>query len=194
MWACEATVVPKIHEFLLRVLPWPGDDLPGYCNTHVMGTGSDGKKFWSGTPCRDVDQFLQAVHSVLAWRTPPDVYMCMSRQAHTKPANKDGKLRAAKSKENALAFKGIYMDVDLGKPPKPDGSPSSYKSVQDAVVAVREFCKAIKIPIPTAIVGSGGGIHVHWISDRQLTPQEWQPYADGLKQRRSNTGCCSMPA
>jgi hypothetical protein len=44
---------PNTREFLLRVLPWPkdGDERLGYCNTHVMGTGSDGKKFWSGTPC-----------------------------------------------------------------------------------------------------------------------------------------------
>jgi hypothetical protein len=31
-------------------------------------------------------------------------------------------------------------------------------------------------------VFSGGGIHIYWINKDPLTPQEWYPYADGLKQ------------
>src|SRR6202011_2572331 len=35
---------------------------------------------------------------------------------------------------------------------------------------------------PSAIVFSGGGIHVYWISKDALSPAEWQPYASGLKK------------
>lgn len=81
--APSAPTSATTREFLLRVLPFPSDDELGYINLHVMGTGSDGKKFWSGVPTRDVDQFLQQVHKALTRRVPPDIYMCLSRQAKT---------------------------------------------------------------------------------------------------------------
>jgi len=37
-----------------------------------------------------------------------------------------------------------------------------------------------KLPEPSAVVMSGGGLHVYWISDKPLTRDEWQPYASGL--------------
>lgn len=174
------------RQFLLRVLPWPSDDDKGFINVHVMGTGSDGKKFWSGTPTRDVDQFLKAVHGALQWRTPPDVYMCMSRQAQSREVN--GKIRAAKHATDALALKSIFLDIDVGKPPKDDGTPTAYQSIADALDAVQTFCLATTLPFPTALVASGGGLHAHWISQKSLTPDEWRPYALGLKQAALNHG------
>ena len=32
------------------------------------------------------------------------------------------------------------------------------------------------------IVKSGGGIHCYWVFDQDLTPNEWQPLADRLKE------------
>ena len=51
---------PDVRQFLSRVLPWPGDDTPGYVNVHVMGK-KDNRPIWSGKPTRNVDQFLQEV-------------------------------------------------------------------------------------------------------------------------------------
>jgi len=167
-------VSTNIREFLLRVLPWPSDDEPGYCNVHAMMTMPDGKKPWTGTPTRDVDTFLQEVHRMLGWRTPPDIYCCMSRQAETKPGQ-DGKVRAAKSQDQALALKSIYLDIDVKDPPR------GYASVGEVIAALNAFCTQYKLPHPTALVMSGGGVHAHWISNRALTPDEWLPYADGLK-------------
>jgi hypothetical protein len=174
------SVTPR--EFLARVLPWPGDDQPGYINMHVMGTGSDGKTFWTGSPTRDVEQFQQVVCQALTWRTPPDIYMCMSRQARTKENTKDGKVRAAKSHDQALALKSIFLDIDV-KPP-----PHGYATLPDALDALKLFCATMRLPQPTALVMSGGGLHAHWISDRALTPAEWQSYANGLKQAAMNFG------
>ena len=35
-------------------------------------------------------------------------------------------------------------------------------------------------PYPTAIIDSGNGFHVYWISDKALSPKEWLAYAKGL--------------
>ena len=163
------------RDFLIRVLPWPSDDDQGFCNVQAMCHMPDGSKPWTGWPTRDVDQFLQHVHTYLGWRNPPDIYMCLSRQAKTKPADKQGKIHAAKSQADALALKAIWWDVDVGKQ---DG----YATVGAAVDAVTAVCAAEGLPKPTAWVASGGGLHVYWISDRALTPAEWRPYAEGLKE------------
>jgi hypothetical protein len=171
----NAAVAPTsvtTREFLARVLPWPSDDKPGFINMHAMLTTPDGKKPWTGTPTRDIDQFLRVVHAALAWRAPTDVYMCMSRQAKTRPG-KDGKERAAKHQDDALALKSIFLDIDV--------KPKAYNTVGEAADALEAFCAKYNLPGPTAYVKSGGGVHVYWISNRELTPAEWQPYADGLK-------------
>jgi hypothetical protein len=46
---------------------------------------------------------------------------------------------------------------------------------------LRTFYRAIAMPTPSAIVLSGGGLHVYWSSRRPLTPEEWRPLAEGLK-------------
>jgi AAA domain len=37
------------------------------------------------------------------------------------------------------------------------------------------------MPLPTAWVDSGGGLHVYWISGTPIPEPEWRAYADGLK-------------
>lgn len=160
----------NIRDFLLRVLPWPGDDLPGFLNVHVQGK-IDGKSFWSGAPTRNVDQFLQAVYTYRSWPTPPDIYFCLSRQSHVKTIG--DRQKAAKSQQNALALKAIWLDVDV--------KPKAFQTIAEALDAVKEFYTKNSLPKPSAYVASGGGLHVYWISDRALAPQEWQPYAEGLK-------------
>jgi hypothetical protein len=164
----------SIREFLLRCLPWPSDDTQGFINMHAMLTMPGGKKPWTGTPTRDVDQFLAAVHTALGWRTPPDIYFCLSRQAETKTIA-DGKVRAAKSQVNALAVKSVWLDIDIKDPPK------GYRTLGEVIAALNAFCAHYKLPHPTALVMSGGGVHAYWFSNRPLTPAEWLPYADGLK-------------
>jgi hypothetical protein len=167
---------PNPKEFLQRVLPWPEADEPGFINMHAMANGSNGQQFLTGSPTKNVDQFLQEVHKALRWRNSPDIYMCLSRQAQTKPADPKGRIRAAKSQEQALGLKSIYLDIDVKAPPK------GYATTTEAANALFAFCAAVPLPMPSAVIASGsGGLHVYWISDRMLTPDEWQPYAEGLK-------------
>jgi hypothetical protein len=137
-----------------------------------MGTGSDGKTFWTGTPTRDVEQFLSNVFRYLGWRSVPDVYMCLSRQRDHK-TNAKGEIRAAKSQASALALKSIWLDLDI--------KPKAFTTLPEALKATADFVAKYGLPPPSALVMSGGGLHVYWISDRALTPQEWFPYAEGLK-------------
>jgi DNA primase catalytic subunit len=57
------------------------------------------------------------------------------------------------------------------------------------------FYRAVGLPEPSAVVFSGGGLHVYWTSKTALTPDEWRPLAEGLKNAalkhglRCDAGC-----
>ena len=165
----------NIREFLLRVLPWPSDDEPGYINLHAQ-MHINGKTPWTGYPLRDVDNFLQQVYTCLSWKTPPDLYYCMSRQGLYRE-HQDGRNLAARSQDQALALKAVYLDLDVKE--------KGYSSVSDAVNAITKFCESVPLPTPSAYVASGGGLHVYWISQNPLSPMDWEPYANGLKNAAS---------
>jgi hypothetical protein len=129
--------ISNVGDFLTRVLPWPKADEPGYVNVHVCGTAQDGKKFWSGTPTRTLDEFLDAAYGARSWKSPPDIYMCLSRQGETRLVN--GKVRAAKSQEHALAFKSIWLDIDVGKP-------DAYPTINDAHTGLQKFLRCERRP------------------------------------------------
>jgi len=160
------------RDFLLRILPWPPDDEPGYINVHAQCHMPDGKTPWTGLPTRDIDQFFQVVQKYLGWQSKPDLYYCMSRQGKTATSTK-GETRAAKSQQEALALKSLYIDLDVKE--------GGYGNQKEALADLSDFCTQAKIPFPTACVSSGWGIHIYWCSSRALSPGEWRPYAEGLK-------------
>lgn len=166
-------------EFLRRLLPWPQDDQRGYINVHFAGKAEDGHPWMSGKPTTSPQQFLETVHGVMRWNIPTDIYFCLTRQEHTK-TNKAGKIVAAKSHEGAMAAKALWLDMDVGKVDK-GGYPTAYSTRDEAATAVEAFRVSVGLPPVSAMVASGGGLHVYWISDRELDPEEWQVYANGLK-------------
>ena len=55
---------------------------------------------------------------------------------------------------NVKQLRSLFIDLDCGA-----GKP--YTTQQEALVALREFCKTVRLPKPT-VVNSGGGIHAYW--------------------------------
>ncbi len=173
----------NVADFLRRVLPWPKDGEPGFINLHwlIPAPRDPNKLIWIGKPTRTIEEFLSLLEWVLSRPTTRDVYFCLSLQAHTKK-NGSGNLTAVRNKENALLLKAIWLDIDVKPPPK------GYATPEEALDALAEFVKANGLPPPSALVGSGGGLHVYWFSDKPLTPDEWRPYANGLKAAAINFG------
>ena len=110
-----------------------------------------------------------------------DIYFCLSLQSQV-GEEKDNTFGARRKKENAVAIKAIYLDVDVKE------GQSGYADIVSAVKAVNAFTADAKLPSYTALVGSGGGLHVYWISDRALTMHEWEPYAEGLRHLAESHG------
>lgn len=170
----------NIMTFLNRVLPWPGDDEKGFVNIHYAGKFEDGRPWMTGRPTRTPQEFMQYTQEMNTWTNPVDIYFCLSRQSETKPRERDGKIMAVKMQQFALALKAIWLDVDAGKMNE-DGTPKGYRTLAEARTGVANLCENAGLPSPSAVVGSGGGLHVYWISKVELKPAEWQFWADALK-------------
>jgi hypothetical protein len=105
-----------------------------------------------------------------------DVWFCTSLQAQTQlKTGRDGKRREVglRNVANTLGCKAIFLDVDV----KPEG----YATKEDALKAIAAVCKYWKLPMPSALVHSGNGIHCYWISNRVMPLDEWRWYAERLR-------------
>jgi hypothetical protein len=184
----------EIAQFIARVVPWPeNSEAPGYINLHwTFWDGDDPPKNppWGGIATKTAKEFMKALDWVRAQKRTRDIYFCLSLQSQRR-TNKRGRVVAARSQKNALALKAIWLDIDV------KDSPSGYATLGEAIDALTTFRKAVKLPPPSALVFSGGGLHVYWISDRPLGPAEWRKYAEGLKAAAIKFGlkcdtCCTV--
>lgn len=76
--------------------------------------------------------------------------------------------------KNVECIKTLFLDLDCGEG-------KSYATQHEAIKALQEFCRALKVPKPSIIVNSGFGVHTYWVLDRSYTRDEWLPVADRFK-------------
>lgn len=149
-----------VRGFLTTVVAW---DSGGYVTVHWYRR--DHEK-WFGRSHRNIDDVLTTVND-LESKDLYDVYFCLSTQSEN---------RGSRSRRNAVALRSLWFDFDVGT-----NDPKKYPTIRAAFEALINFCKLLEIPNPSFVVKSGGGLHAYWSSDRDLTVDEWQPYADLLK-------------
>ena len=126
-----------------------------------------------GRPNTKVEDFLR----IAQWGTTKpdvvkDIYFCLSSQSAVGPTY-NGHATAVRNKKNVIALKAIWLDVDVK-------AEKGYSTLDEARAALEQFIAAAKLPPASAVVLSGRGVHVYWISDRPLSQSQWQPYAEGL--------------
>ena len=135
------------------------------------------KHFISGWPYRAVDTFVWRAGWVVNAAADKfhDVWLCTSLQAK-QDLNKKGKPRARKSSSGRS-----QAQVDLGRHRRQGRRSKVYDTPEEAWTAFSAARKRLNLPRPSAVVRSGGGLQVWWISKTALLPHEWAPYAQGLK-------------
>jgi hypothetical protein len=167
------------RDFLSQVIAWPGPHEPGYVNLHysmVNPRDNRGPLLKGlGWPFFDVGKFVARAAWFAGTNQFKDVWFCTSLQSAMKK-NTKGKPKAVRFAANALKVKAIWIDIDVDP-----NDPEKYPTIEEALKAILLFQRTVGLPEPSAIVKSGGGLHVYWISDVALTPDDWKPYAHGLK-------------
>lgn len=167
-----------VSAFMAQVVAWPGVPTdPGYVNLHysmVDKRNPGGKKIVTGWPTRDVGSFIQKAAWALSTNYIKDLWFCTSLQGQA-GKNSKGNPKALRGAALAVSQKSLWIDMDVGPDPK------KYATVQEALAAVLAFQHAVGLPKPSAIVFSGNGVHVYWISKVPLAPADWAQYASGLR-------------
>ena len=164
-------------DFMRRVMAWPGENAPGYVNLHWT---KDGK--WRGRPYKTVEPFMNdAAYYAGRPGIAKDIYFCLTTQSQTGKVF-HGKATAMRSAANATLAKALWLDVDIKEPPR------GYATLGDAIDAINVFCAQANLPPPSALVGSGGGLHVYWIFAAPMSIADWRPYALGLKKLAEDNG------
>jgi hypothetical protein len=176
--ARPASDIPTVAEFMSAVVAWPAPNETGYVNLHYSMVNQRDNKGpllkGMGWPFRDVEVFIRKAAWISNSNQYKDVWFCTSLQSHT-GKNTRGNPKAVRLRQNAVALKAIWVDVDV----KDD--PNHYKTIREAWDAICKFRVDAGLPQFSAAVNSGGGLHIYWISKTRLTPDVWQLYADGLK-------------
>ena len=76
--------------------------------------------------------------------------------------------------DNVNQLRAFFLDLDCG--PSKD-----YANQNDAMIALRRFCKELDLPTPL-LINSGRGIHVYWFLSEPVSIDEWLPVAERLKK------------
>ena len=173
-----------IQNFMNAVVPWPVDNI-GHVNLHysmvnprASEPGQERLLKGMGWPFKEIIPFIERAAWINNTNNFKDVWYCTSRQREVS-TNTKGKPKALRRHANAMDLKAIWVDIDVGN--TPDAPDKHYDTMQDAWAAICAFRTKVGLPQFSAVVNSGGGLHVYWISDRALEPAQWLPYAAGLK-------------
>jgi hypothetical protein len=159
----------QAQEYFERVLPWPLEGERGHvhiCSTRAAIRGTN--PTWRSRSVRCLDEALVVLKELSADSQTGDVYVCQSLQADP----------SRRSTGGAIALKALFLDVDF----------KNYDTPSEAVAALSEFIKAVNLPKPSAIVTTGGGLHIYFTFIRALPPAEWQPLARALAEATKRHG------
>ena len=157
-----------VLDFITRVVPWR----TGLVSLHWKVKDQPGMPGWPFMEPRDL--LAKAAYCSSRPARYGDIYICLASQAKTSNKKRGDQVMADRTHDNVAAFKAIWLDVDGYK------SEKGYGSLSEAFDAIKTFVSAAGLPPPSALVCSGGGWHVYYISDKALTEAEWRPYAEGL--------------
>ena len=160
---------PSAVEFFSRVLVWDSPETPGFC--HIAWRNPKFEHGFSGKAYTRLVDFMAGRDWLVAHPSvAKEIWFATGQQREAGDSDKN---RALRSRANTAMMKSIFLDIDVKE--------GGYVSIPEALDALTAFCKTVQIPYPSAIVASGSGLQPYWISDRPLSVEEWQSYADGLR-------------
>lgn len=94
---------------------------------------------------------------------------------------------AGRKQANALEFKSIWADIDVGK------QSCKYQTQQEAKEALCKFIVDTAL-IPTYVVSSGAGLHVYWCFEKNVAAPLWKQVASLFQQLCNQQGLDIDPA
>lgn len=89
--------------------------------------------------------------------------------------------------DNVAFLRTLFLDIDAGEAKFAKNPASAYQTQWEARIALNNFVSAAGLPQPM-VMSSGFGIHAYWFLDRDYSRDEWQPWAESMKQACKSIG------
>jgi len=168
----------QTFEFLKAILPedaW-----------YFVATPSPSGKGFAHTACSSIEELAHRIAHLEA-NTVQNIYFATSGyreefvdrpvQDHVNGGTKIK--RQYRIKENVKLVKAFWLDLDVGV--AEPGKAAKYPDQRAAILALAEFLKQTKLPMPM-VVSSGYGVHVYWPLTNSVLPGQWRATALQLKE------------
>lgn len=94
--------------------------------------------------------------------------------------------------DNVKQARSFWLDVDCGEAKAAKGA--GYATKPEARDALVEFCTVTGLPSPTMLVDSGNGLHVYWVLDVDVSPENWRACGALLKALTKKHGLLADPS
>lgn len=166
--------------FLSKAVAWPVNGI-GYVNLHYSMPNlrkPTGRDIVTGWPGQELDEVVNRAQWMTRTPNYKNIWFCTSLQSQM-TTNARGNPKAVRLSANSLLLKALWIDIDI----KADDA-GHYKDFNEAFAAISDFRKRHGLPGFSAVVKTGGGMHIYWISDKPLTPDEWQSASNDTEFRR----------
>lgn len=127
----------------------------------------------------DATAMAKGIKTYIARNPAEEVYFAMaSYRDKTRTSPKDGKDRPSRTRDNVQLLQSFWIDIDCK-----GAALKQYDTKGEGITALTALVNSGDVPRPSIMVDSGNGLHVYWCLSEPLTVDEWQPYANGFRNR-----------
>jgi hypothetical protein len=158
---------PSTEDFLSLVLPDTG--------YYFIATPNPGGPGFIHYPLKTISEMVAKAFELNA--SQQNVYFACASYLNESYIGKDGK-RHWRTGLNAGWVKSFWCEIDCGADKAEAGK--GYENLKQAAQALKAFCLANALPLPT-LVKSGGGLHCYWVFTETVTKESWLPVAFKFK-------------
>lgn len=132
-----------------------------------------GKPLWFHFPHTNHEDMVERIQSL----TDKHIYFALAGFKGNAISEYKGR-----KQENVEHLRALWMDIDVEK-----DAAKKYPTKKAAGEALGAFIESTGLPEPLIVV-SGGGLHVYWPLDADVTRQQWKPVANALKNAALKAG------
>ncbi|MDC9589804.1 DUF927 domain-containing protein [Xenorhabdus sp. XENO-10] len=159
-------------DFLTSVVPPEGETvLVTIKKNPRMATGKEVRNYWINIRNGNVARFIQQHES-----GETDLYFAMSS------FNTKGTEYAGRRDDHVQEVKSLWLDIDAGKEKYEKHPKWAYPSFEMAHAAFSQWLVDADMWQPNYVIASGEGLHIYWILDKPVSPEQWRILHGGLEQ------------
>jgi hypothetical protein len=158
---------PSTKDFLSLILPDHG--------IYYIATPNPGGPGFIHYPLKTIPEMVTKAFELNAAKQ--NVYFACASYINESYIGKDGK-RHWRTGLNAGWVMSFWCEIDCGADKAEAGK--GYETLKQAAQALKAFCLANALPIPT-LVKSGGGLHCYWVFTETIAKESWLPVAFKFK-------------